>query len=315
MNVPSRARFLAGTTSAVLAAAAPLRARAQSPLPHLRVGVTGTDVFAEAYYAAELGYFQKAGLDVDVRTFTSGAVAANAVVGGSLDIGVTTPLLLANGLLRGIPFVAIAAGPLNTPKSPQSLILVSKSGPIHGPKDLIGKTVAVNVLKTVLELSLVAWLDKGGVKPSAVQTVEMNFSAEPAAVERGEIAAAVVVEPALTTALKGGNVRSVGDPNADIAPRFLAGAWFTTRPFAQKNGEAMKRFAEAIYQAGRWANGHPNDSAQILAKYTKIDPALARSMMRATYAEQLQPSDIQPLLDAAVGYGFLPKPVKAAELL
>jgi NitT/TauT family transport system substrate-binding protein len=314
MNVRSRAAFLAGSGSAALTLTAPRIVRAQAA-PHIRVGVTATDVFAEAYYAAELGLFQKAGLNVDVQTFTSGAAAANAVVGGSLDVGVTTPLLLANGLLRGVPFAVVAAGPVNTPRAPQSLIVVEKNGPIRDAKDLAGKTVAVNVLKTVLELSLDAWLDKNGLKASAVRTIEMTFSAEAPAIDRGEIAAAVLTEPALSNAMARGTVRSLGDPNAAIAPRFLAGAWFTTRPFAQRNPEAMKRFADAIYEAGRWANAHHDESAQILAKYTKIDPALARTMMRADYAEQMDVAEMQTLLDVAVRYGFLAKPVKASALL
>jgi NitT/TauT family transport system substrate-binding protein len=314
MEHASRRRFLAGSASLAAVAAAPLRVRAQSA-PRLRVGVTPTDVFAEAYYAAELGLFRKAGLDVDVQTFSSGAAAANAIVGGSLDIGVTTPLLLANGALRGVPFVIIAAGPVNTPKAPQSLLCVAKNGPIRGPKDLVGKTVGLNVLRTVLELSLDAWLDKNGVKPSSVRRVEIVFSAMGPAVERGDIAAADIAEPALTVALKKSNVRALGDPNADIAPRYLAGAWFTTRPFAERNVDAVKRFAEVIYEAGRWANGHHAESAQILAKYTKVDPELARSMIRADYAEQMDVAEMQTLLDVSVKYGFLAKPVKATDLI
>jgi NitT/TauT family transport system substrate-binding protein len=228
---------------------------------------------------------------------------------------VTTPLLLANGYLRGVPFVIIASSTVNTPKAPQSLVVVAKDGPIRAPKDLAGKTVAVNVLKTVLELSLDAWLTKNGVAPSSVKKVEMVFSAEGPAIERGDVAAGVITEPSLSIALHRGKLRSLGDPNADIAPTFVAGAWFTTRSFAERNAAAIKRYADVMYQTARWANTHHDESAAILAKYTKIDPQLARTMIRAQYAEALDMQDMQVLLDAALKYGFLGKPVSAGDLL
>jgi len=34
---------------------------------------------------------------------------------------------------------------------------------------------------------------------------------------------------------------------------------FALNDFVQRNPEAVKRFASAIYEAGRWANTHPDD--------------------------------------------------------
>lgn len=132
MSAWSLAQFITGSLGMVLATSEPVRAQPASPV--LRIGVTATDVFAEAYYAAGMGFFKKAGLNVDVQTFSSGAIASDAVIGGSLDIGVTTPLLLANGYLRGVPFVIVAAGALNTARAPQSLLRVAKKGRFIPPK-------------------------------------------------------------------------------------------------------------------------------------------------------------------------------------
>jgi NitT/TauT family transport system substrate-binding protein len=309
----SRSQFIAGSLSAALATVEPVHA--QPALQTLRIGVTATDVFAEAYYAADMGFFRKAGINADVQTFSSGAAASNAVIGGSLDMGVTTPLLLANGYLRGLPFVIVAAGSVNTPKAPQFLLCVKKNGPIRSAKDLVGKTVGLNVLKTVLELSLDAYLTKNNVNIADVKRVEVVFSEMAPAIERGTIDAALISEPALSVALKKGEISVLADPNADIAPRFLAGAWFTTRQFAQQNPDLVKRFASAIYETARWANTHHDQSAQILAKYTKLDPDIARTMIRAEYAERMVLPEMQTLLDVSVKYGFLPKPVTAADLV
>ena len=89
MTVHSRAGFIAATATLTLGALRPVRAQS---LPVLRVGAAPADAFAQAWFAQDLGFFTKAGLTVDLQNFNSGTAAASAVVGGSLDIAITTPI-------------------------------------------------------------------------------------------------------------------------------------------------------------------------------------------------------------------------------
>src|SRR5260221_14626439 len=98
----SRSTFLAGSAALTVAAARP--AGAQSTPPTLRVGAVPAEGYAQAYFAQELGLFTKAGLNVELQNPGGSAAAAAAIVGGSLDIAVTTPLLLASAVVRGVPF-------------------------------------------------------------------------------------------------------------------------------------------------------------------------------------------------------------------
>jgi hypothetical protein len=68
-------------------------------------------------------------------------------------------------------------------------------------------------------------------------------------------------------------------------------------------------------KAGVWANAHPGESGDILIKYSKMDPALMHSMVRAVYATTLDPALVQPVLDASVKYGALDRTFPAAEIL
>lgn len=312
MSAISRARFVATSLSASVAMCAPARAQTTSGL---RVGAAANDDFAEPYYARDLGFFRDAGLDVDLQTFSSGAAAADGVIGGSLDIAITTPLLLANGFLRGVPFAIVAAGPLATPQAATTLLVVAKDGPIHSAADLVGKTVGINVLHTVLQLSLDAYLEANNVAPSSVQTVEVTFPSEAPAIARGTIQAAVLVEPFLAEALQRGEIRELANPYRYIAPQFLVGAWFTSRRFASQHPDLVQRFVQVIYRTARWANANNAQSAAILAKYTRIPPQVIRTMTRATFAEHMDPADMQALLDVAHRDGLLAKPVAAADLI
>jgi NitT/TauT family transport system substrate-binding protein len=309
-----RSRFLAGSL-ALLAAGAANGARAQGTLANLRVGATANDTYAQAYYALDLGFFQKAGLNVDLQTFNNGAAVSAAVAGGVLDVGISTPVQLANAVSRGIPFVLIAAGALETPKVPAGLMCVAKTGPLRNAKDLEGTVIAVTALKTLSEAALDLWLAQNGADVTKIRVVELTFAEMGPALERGTVAAALITEPALSNALKIGNVRSLGDPFLAVSPQFLLSGWFSTTTFVQKNPDVVKRFQSAIAEAGRWANDHHNESAVILAKYAKLEVSAIREMGRGVFTNALRASDIQPELDVAAKFGIIPKPMSAADLL
>jgi NitT/TauT family transport system substrate-binding protein len=310
---PSRAGVLA--SAAALALAAPLATRAQAQLSTLRVGTSPADGYAQPWFAQEQGFFTRAGLTVDVQSLGSGSAAASGLLGGSLDIAVTTPIPVANAVIRGVPFGIIASAAVNTVKAPQLLIVVRKSGAVRTPKDFIGKTVAVVTLKTLLELGLDIYLSKGGVEPSQVRVVEMGFSAMGPAIDRGTIDAAVMGEPFLSAALKTNDVRVLVDPMADVAPRLVTGVWITRQQFAQRNPEAVRRFAAVMYETARWANAHHAESAAILAKVAKLNPDDIGAMIRAEFAEQTRPAEIQAVLDACAQYNYIGRPMRAAELM
>lgn len=310
----SRSRLLAGSLAAGLASGLH-RADAQTALASIRVGATPNDTYAQAYYAQDMGFFQKAGLAADVQTLNNGAAVSAAVAGAALDVGVSTPAQIANAVARGFPFVFLAAGALETPKVPVGLVAVAKNGPLRSAKDLEGKIVALNSLKTLTEAALDLWLSQNGADVAKVRVVEMVAAEMGSALERGTVAAAVLGEPSQSIALKTGNLRTLGDPFAAIAPQFLVSGWFSTTPFAQKNPELVRRFQTAIYEAGRWANDHHNESAAILGKYAKMDVEVIRGMGRCPYADQLRISDIQPHLDVAAKFGIIPRAMNAADLI
>jgi NitT/TauT family transport system substrate-binding protein len=262
-----------------------------------------------------MGFFQKAGLNVELTTMNNGSAISAAVAAGAIDIGISTPVQLANAVTRGVPFVLIAPGALSNAQSPAGLVCVSPGSTIRTAKDLEGKAVAVSSLKSGQELALDAWLTRNGADYTKVHTIETVISDMGPAVERGTVAAAVISDPALTSALRTHSVRAIGDPFAAVSPEFLISGWFSTVTFVEENADAVKRFRSAIQQAGNWANSHHSESAVILSKYAKMDVDVIRGMNRALFANALRPADIQPQLDAGLQFGILTKPVAAADLI
>jgi len=134
----------------------------------------------------------------------------------------------------------------------------------------------------------------------------------PPALDAGRIDAGLVVEPYLAVALK--THRALGYAYSAIAPRFLLGAWFTTPQWAKDHPDLVSRFANAIRRTATWSNANPDQSGVILAKYSKVDPAVIAGMVRTHFSEDLAPALMQPLIDVAAKYnGFAAIP--ATELI
>jgi NitT/TauT family transport system substrate-binding protein len=309
-----RSSFLAASAT-LLASSFPQRALAQGTPLNLRVAATANDTYASAYYAQDLGFFTRAGLNVDLETLNNGAAIAAAVSAGSMDIGVATPVTLANAYIHGLPLVIVAAGSISSAKAPTLVLIVAKNSGIKTAKDLEGKVVAVNALKTGSEVNFDVWLSQGGADVSSVKLIEANFSTMGLSVENGQIAAAVMTEPALTLALRQSKVEVMTDLDRAMGPEFLNSCWFAMKDFAQKNPEAIRRFQAAIYATQKWANSHQSETAPVLAKYSKMDESLVRTIARASYAERMRLSDIQMFLDPAAKFGIIAKPVSAASLV
>ena len=287
--------------------------RAQTPTP-LRIAVSPLEAAAEAYYAKDMGFFAKAGVDADLSSMQGSSLIVAALVSNAADIGFDTLDALAEQHQKGIPLVIIA--PTHDYLSPattqtQALALPANSS-IQQAKDLDGKTIAVSTLHSLADLGARVWIDQNGGHSSTVKFIEVPFPAIPGALEAGRVDAAWVVEPFISVARKKNRILAYGFDG--ISKHFIVGAWVATRQWANDHPDLVSRFAGVMYDTAAWANKNPQQSGAILAKYTKIDPAVISTMARVHYAEQLIPALMQPLIDAAAKYnGF--KPFPAQELM
>ena len=306
-----RTRFVRGSSAAVLASAVPpRRAVAEAALRFITVA---SESGAAAVYASERGSFHAAGLDVDVTVMQSGGAVLAAVIGGAAEFGVSNPISLASAFAHGVDVACIAATVYYRSAEPNSLLMVAKSSTVRNAHDLVGKTIAVNGLRNTPQLSTQAWLDKNGGDSKSVKFIEVPFLEMAAALSVTRVDAAFFAEPMLSQVRA--DLRVLGDPYGAVAPQFITGAFFTTHTYAQAHPELVARVARVLRQTALWANAHPQDTAAVLARIEKLDPARVLTMARSTYADQLRTTDLQPPLDLAVTYGVLAAPLDAHALI
>jgi NitT/TauT family transport system substrate-binding protein len=306
----SRARFLA--IAAAVALPAPLRAQTA---PTIRYGGSTNDTAAEPYYAQALGFFQRAGLNVEITTLTNGAAIAQAIAGGALDVGGTNTIGLATAIAHNVPFALVAGGGVYSTDAPTTVMCVAKNAPFKTAKDLEGKTVGVPSLKDLTYAAAAGWIDQNGGNLNTIKFVEIAFPEAGAALERGTVAAAMIAEPSLSVALRG-PARLFGKAFDAIAKQFMITATFANTDWIRKNPDLARRLAGAIYESARWANAKANQarSGEIVAGIAKLDPSVVQSMTRATYSTSADPKLLQPPLDFAYKYKFIERPMTASEL-
>jgi NitT/TauT family transport system substrate-binding protein len=294
----------------LLSASIPAQARAASTLRLATLPIDGTGL---PYYAKDLNFFRDAGIDLTIQDITNGAVIASAVLSNSVDIGSSEITALASAYYRGLPVVIIAAGGLHTTGSLATQLMVRKDSPLRTASDLSGKVIGVTGLANIAQYAPELWIDKNGGKSSTVKFLEVPLPELPSALEQGRIDAAWLTEPFIHSAAS--FARTFATCFDAVAPRWVLGAWFTTRAWASANRDLLDGFRTAMTKAAVWANANQEKSAVILAKYSHRDADAIKNTYRTTYATQLDASQIQPVIDLAARYGAIPASFPAREIM
>lgn len=300
--------LLGGTVAGGLASPG----RAQGT-PGIRIAASLTDPYMGPYYAREQGFYQKAGLNVEVLTQPTVAAAVNAVAANAADCAQGDLIQISNGLVRGLDFTVFAGGGIQRPTAAPSLALaVLKDSPIRTAHDLEGKSIGVVTLNSLSQIATQEWIRKSGADPAKVRFIELLFPTMPGALQRNLVSAAVAVEPFLT----GGDVplRVLENIYNDIAPFYL-GCWVSTRTWLRQNRDVARRLISVIYDTARWANTHQDDTAAIIAKYTRYTVEDMKKGTRADYATSLEPAMMKPILEDAYRFGAISKPVTTNDLI
>jgi NitT/TauT family transport system substrate-binding protein len=274
----------------------------------------------------EKGFFADEGLDLDVRIAQGGAAAVPQVLGGDVQIGFSNTPSLFSAAAEGLP-VEIVAPAGGSPRArtekedtDQGAVMVKEDSSIRAYADLAGKTVAVNTLGNVLDVTLNAALDEHGVDPDRVERLEVPFPDMLAALDAGRVDAVFVTPPFETIATSGGH-RAVGFPFRDVRPDLVFASYFVSRDWAEENADVLERFLRALRRSMVYAAEHERETRAAIAEFTELPDALVAEVPlgnRRPDCEELSTSsellgglmveygalDREPDLDALIRPGF-----------
>jgi NitT/TauT family transport system substrate-binding protein len=226
-------------------------------------------------YGVQEGFFKDRQLDVQVTPSQGGATVVPAVVSGDTDIAGSNlvSVLLAQG--KDIPVKIVAPGTFVRADQDFSAILVTGDSDIRSPKDLEGKTLAVNTLENVAELTAKASLAKQGVDVDSIELAEVDFPDMNGALAQGRVDAAFQIEPFVSLGVKEG-ARIIDRPYVGTKPGLQIGCYFTSEQYLSENEDVVQRFREGVADTADAIAQDPTAFREFLPEASEIPPPAAQ---------------------------------------
>ncbi|MFT4727970.1 MAG: putative hydroxymethylpyrimidine transport system substrate-binding protein [Granulosicoccus sp.] len=212
---------------------------------------------AQLVLAAELGYFEEAGLEVEMIEPTDPSLPPKMVAAGKADIAISYQPQLHVQVSQGLPLVrfgTLVATPLNS-------LVVLKDGPIKSIADLAGKKVGFSV-GGFEDALLKSMLETHGLKLSDVELINVNFSLSPSLLT-GQVDA--VIGAYRNFELNQMDIE--GRPGTAFYPEEhgvpLFDELILVANAEQRDNPALSKFIDAVQRATTYIINHPDEAWDI----------------------------------------------------
>ncbi|MEV1290345.1 ABC transporter substrate-binding protein [Micromonospora sp. NPDC049679] len=282
----------------------------------VKVGVIPIVDVAPIYIGKEKGFFANRGINLTMESGQGGAAIVPGVVSGQFQFGFSNVTSLMVAQTKNVPIKAVANGVASTGKAGADFggVVVKGDSPIQSAKDLAGKKVAVNTQKNIGDTTVRESVRKAGGDPSGIRFIEMPFAQMPAAVEKGDVDAAWVVEPSLAIVKDAGG-RVVAWNYVDAAPDLTVAVYFASTKLAKENPELVAKFKEAMNESLAYANAHPDEVRAVLKTYTDIDQVILDSMTLPMWPTEINRASVEALAKLGEADGVFTKAPDLNQLL
>ena len=282
----------------------------------LTVGVIPIADVAPLYLGIKQGFFEKQNLEIEPQLAEGGAAITPAVLSGDFQIGFSNTISLLIAASKDLPVTIISQGVLGgkTEDEAWADLLVLKDGPIKEPKDLEGKTIAVNTLSNICEVTIRKSLSDMGVDDSTLKWAEVPFPDMNAALEAKRVDGACVVEPFVSQG-KAGKAKGIDPFYVNTAPDLTVATYFTSKQYAAENPEVVKSFVTAMAESLDYAQQNPDAVRDILTEYTQIPPEAAANIKLPQWRQDITTDTVELLSQLSLEYGLIEEEPDLGELI
>jgi NitT/TauT family transport system substrate-binding protein len=283
----------------------------------LTVGTSPTLSNASLYLAAENGTFKGHGLTVTTQLETSGAEAVPQLLNGQIQFTASDPLGALVAISQHVPVVIVAQAnivPASAVQDPTGLLVSASSG-IRSAADLAGKTIAVNALDSISEVTAEAAIDESGGNSSKVKFVELPIPQMIAAVQGGQVSGAILNEPYVTQAKEAGLVDLLPVMSKSIpgTPQLV---YIASSVYASSHPTIVKAFATSITAANSDLGRNQALIRSVGAKSTTVGAGVLAKIVLPTFTSSaLNDSSLVTLEQLMIRYKVLKAPLQPSSYL
>ncbi|MGI6162035.1 MAG: ABC transporter substrate-binding protein [Christensenellales bacterium] len=240
--------------------------------------VTHSVFYAPMYVAIELGYFDEAGIEIELTNAGGADKAMTAILASEADIGLMGPEAAVYVYNEGRENHAVVFGQLT--KRDGSFLMAREPMPDFTWEDVKGKSIIGGRKGGMPLMTLEYTLKKHGVEPGVDTEVftHIQFNLMGGAFEGGEGDFVTLFEPTASQFEAEGRgyiVASVGESSGEVP--FTA--FMATKDFLEKNADVAQTFIDTIQRAQTWvAQSDPAEIAKVILPHfpdTSIDTLTA----------------------------------------
>ena len=241
-----------------------------------------TPHFAAPVVGNEKGFCKEEGLNLDIKKFTSGGVAASSFLAGAGDFLDSGDWPAVRSWLLTKDKADPAVGLMNDAWYDDQAVVVAKKS-LKTPKDWIGKTMGV-WLGTTSEYFSALYLDKNGVDLEAVTYRNIKPAEMVIALDKGDIDGFTIWQPFgdKSVEVSGGKVHIMTTGRGYFTEHVV----ITTRKSMLDNDmDAATALIRCVKRGGDFVRSNPDESTKILVKFFKAPAKATMTMIKALHMD------------------------------
>jgi NitT/TauT family transport system substrate-binding protein len=244
---------------------------ASRPKVTLMVGGLDKQIYLPAMLAKQLGYFDDAGIDVDLQSEPAGVDAETAMLSGQVDATVGFYDHNIQLQTKGKQTESI----VQFSQVPGEVELVSAKHPeVKSPADWAGKSVGITGAGSSTDFLSQYLAAKNGVDPSKVNRLAVKAGQTfVAAFQHDSVVAGMTTEPTITQVVDSGlgtvmiDMRTVDGTKAALGGLYPAACLYARTDWVNAHKDAAQRLANAFVKTLKYISTH--SGAEIADKMPK----------------------------------------------
>jgi NitT/TauT family transport system substrate-binding protein len=215
---------------------------------------------APYYLGKKLGFYEEAGIDLEIRPGTGSGNAVKLVGTGDSPFGIALADALVFGRSQGVPALSVA---VLLQQNPVVFVSFKEKG-IVKPEDVYGKKVALNPQSTGYAL-WVAYTEAAGLDRSKIEEVNVTTAELPLLISgEVDVTGALVIDEVETLLADGRelNIIDLADFGIDVYGNTL----ITSDAFAAEHPDEAQRFVDASIRSWEYSIDHVDEAVAALTE-------------------------------------------------